>query len=128
MDMASPIRRVAALIALLFIGAYVAAGTEPDVVRWTLDQNPPSLDVAELQLLGHERRCAGGQSAEGRISYELVETSEEVKVVVKIVPRSGLQTCQGVPPTPIVVPLDQPLGERRLVDGATGYVVRPKDR
>ena len=121
-------KRLAALIALLFVGANVAADAEPEVVRWTLDQNPPSLDVAELRLLGYERRCASGQSAEGRISYELSERSEEVQIIIKIVSRNGDQECQGVPPTPIVVPLGQPLGERRLVDGATGHVVRPKDR
>lgn len=124
----STTKLLAALIALLLVAAYVATGTEPEVVKWTLDENPPSLDVAELRLLGQERQCASGQTAEGRISYELVETSEQVEVIIKILPRGGDQECPGNPPTPIVVPLGEPLGDRLLVDGATGRVVRPKDR
>lgn len=111
---------------LLAVTCIACAG--PEAVRWTLEEDPPNLEVPELRLLGFETNCASGRSAEGRISYDLTETVEELRVMIKIKPPSGDQTCPGNPPTPIVVPLQEPLGERSLIDDATGDVVRFQDQ
>ncbi|MFW2512350.1 hypothetical protein ACNI3K_01065 [Demequina sp. SO4-13] len=82
---------------------------------------PPSADTTELHLLVTEAGCNSGRPADGRI--ELVshtETAAAVTVTLGIEPESGDQTCQGNPPTPFVVTLEEPLGDRDVIDGARG--------
>ena len=58
-----------------------------------------------------------GQSAERRIELvALTETTEEVQLWIGVRPRSGGQHCQGNPATPFTIELDQPLGDREIVD------------
>lgn len=78
----------------------------------------PSPDDTELTLLVNERRCASGQSAEGRIDLdELHLTEEQVRVRVSVRPPPGSgQTCPANPWTPFTVDLDEPLGDRAIVD------------
>ncbi len=74
-------------------------------------------DTTELHFLVTERACNSGQSAEGRI--ELVEKAEfedAVEVYLAIRPPGGPAECQGNPPAPFVVELDEPLGDRRISD------------
>lgn len=91
-------------------------------------EDSPGPGFTELQFLGYETTGAGGQRADDRISYEVEETATEVAIVVRIQPRGGDQTCQGNPPTPVVVSLVEPLGNRRLVDGATNRTIRIRAR
>lgn len=79
---------------------------------------PPSPDDTSIDLLVHERACASGQSAEGRIELiELDETAQQVRVRIGVRPPAGdAQTCQGNPPTPFTVELTQPLGQREVID------------
>ena len=77
-----------------------------------------------VDLLVHERECASGHSAEGRIELvELNETTEQVQLRVGVRPRAGDQTCQGNPPTPFTIDLSEPLGDREIVDAS---VVPPR--
>lgn len=93
-----------------------AAGDDQAEVRLA---ETPSADATELELLVREWRCASGRSAEGRIDLdELTLTDEEVRVRVSVRPRSGGQDCQGNPWTPFTVDLDEPLGDRTVVDAA----------
>jgi len=70
-----------------------------------------------IDLFVHERACASGQSAEGRVELvALIETSEQVQLWIGVRPRPGGQDCQGNPPTPFTIKLDQPLGNREIVD------------
>ena len=85
---------------------------------------PPSPAATTIDLLVHERECASGQPADGRIEViELVETAEQVQLRVGVERPGGNQTCQGNPLTPFTVELGAPLGERQVVDAS---VVPPR--
>jgi hypothetical protein len=84
----------------------------------------PSPGDTSVDLLVHERECASGHSAEGRIELvELNETTEQVQLRVGVRPRDGDQNCQGNPPTPFTIDLGEPLGDREIVDAS---VVPPR--
>lgn len=85
----------------------------------------PSPDDTSVDLLIHERACASGQSAEGRVQLvELTETTDEVRLWIGVLPPEGdAQTCQGNPATPFTVELSEPLGDREIVDAS---VVPPR--
>jgi hypothetical protein len=77
----------------------------------------PSPGDTSVDLLVTERECASGHSAEGRIELvALNETTEQVQVRIGVRPRDGDQSCQGNPPTPFTIELDEPLGDREIVD------------
>ncbi len=81
--------------------------------------SPPGRDSRQIAVLGTERECANGRRADGRIRVaDLEATSTEVRVVIGVQPLSGLRTCQGNLATPVTVELDEPLGDRVLVDAS----------
>lgn len=94
-----------------------AAGDDQAELR--LAAAPAATDT-ELALVVMERRCASGQSAEGRIDLDELEvTADEVRVRVAVRPPPGdAQTCQGNPWTPFTVDLDEPVGGRTVVDAS----------
>ena len=85
----------------------------------TLARTPSPEDTA-IDLLVHERACASGQSAEGRIELiELTETARQVQLRIGVRPPTGdAQTCQSNPPTAYSVELAEPVGDRRIVDAS----------
>lgn len=90
----------------------------------TLPSEPPS-DASSITLLVHERACASGRSAEGRIEIiELEEMEDQIRLHVGVRPRQGGQTCEGNPPTPFTIELTEPLGGREIVDGS---IVPPRE-
>jgi hypothetical protein len=81
--------------------------------------NPPDPASAELNLLVTEVACAGGKPADGRVILErLVQHEDRVELVIGVEPTSGDQTCPSNPPTPFTVDLEEPLGDRAVVDVA----------
>lgn len=79
----------------------------------------PGPDATILELLVHERACASGQSAEGRIHLlEMTETDDQIRLRIAVRPRDGDQSCQGNPPTPLMIELARPVGQREIVDGS----------
>jgi hypothetical protein len=86
---------------------------------WTLDPAYPySPDSTELHVLAQEWECASGQSAAGRVVQNVAFESDRVVVTLAVrQPVGDFQTCQGNPPTPVVLFLDQPVGDRTLYDG-----------
>lgn len=79
----------------------------------------PSPGARTLELLVHERACASGQPADGRIEViALEETPEQVRLLLGVRPLGGAQTCPSNPPTPFTVELAEPLGTREVVDAA----------
>lgn len=80
---------------------------------------PPEPDSSTLDLFVHERACASGQNAEGRIELvSIEETTDQVRLHIGVSPRGGGQDCQGNPPTPFTVELSEPLGDRQVVDAS----------
>ncbi|MFJ2030138.1 hypothetical protein [Streptosporangium sp. NPDC087985] len=80
---------------------------------------PPGRDSRQVAVLVHERDCADGRRADGRVRLiDIESTSTEVRIVIGVQPLSGILTCQGNPPTPFTVELDEPLGDRVLIDAS----------
>ncbi|HEX2086619.1 MAG TPA: hypothetical protein VHF89_13125 [Solirubrobacteraceae bacterium] len=91
-----------------------------DAVTWRRRQRrePPPADATRIPVLVQEDECASGRDARGRILPPLVHYGRRTVTVTYFVrPRSGAQNCQGVPPTPATLVLDEPLGGRSLRDG-----------
>ncbi len=40
-------------------------------------------------------------------------------ITIEVIPRAGPNACPGNPDTPYTVELDEPLGDRQLLDGRT---------
>jgi hypothetical protein len=79
----------------------------------------PTAAATSLALLVTERACASGQVPEGREVQPIVtESDETLKIVVLIEAPVGDQSCQGNPSFPLEVDLDQPLGDRTIIDVA----------
>ncbi|GAA1981681.1 hypothetical protein GCM10009718_18430 [Isoptericola halotolerans] len=92
----------------------------------TLDPDHP-LDPAatEIHLLVTERACNSGQDAEGRIVLDrLAATDDAIDLVIGVTLQEGNFTCPSNPPTPFVVELEAPLGDRVVRDAA---VVPPRE-
>lgn len=70
-----------------------------------------------LSILVTEEECASGQSALGRIlPPEILYSETSIEIRVYITPMQGAD-CPSNPETPFTVVLDQPLGDRELVNG-----------
>jgi hypothetical protein len=84
----------------------------------TLDPaNPPDPTSSELHLLVTERACNSGQDAAGRVRLvEISQDEETVGVEIAVAPREGAAGCPSNPPTPFVVELGGPLGDRAVYD------------
>jgi len=81
--------------------------------------------MTEIEVLVTERACNSGEDASGRIEEPVVTVgAESVTVVFAVRPRGGAQTCPSNPETSDVLVLDEPLGDRVLLDGSD---VPPRD-
>lgn len=81
----------------------------------------PDPAATELELDIYERACASGEPADGRVEVvEQAVTDEEVRLVVGVQPPpGGPQNCPSNPPTHVTIELDEPLGDRTIVDAST---------
>jgi LysM repeat protein len=85
---------------------------------WSLDPAYPySAGATELHILVEEWSCHGMLSAEGRIAQNIQYRDQAVVVTLAVRSPSGFQTCPAPPPTPHVLHLGQPVGDRDLLDG-----------
>lgn len=86
---------------------------------WALPTDPeigPS--TTQFTALVTERACASGRSAEGRVIGPVIEyTANAVIVTFQVQGLDGAQACPSNPSTPVQVTLDEPLGDRQLLDG-----------
>jgi hypothetical protein len=89
------------------------------VADWWIDPSVQRIgpDDRVISALVLENACASGRTAEGRILPPSVEYGAEVVVVTITVRSLSNADCPGHPPTPYTFELDEPLGERSLVDG-----------
>lgn len=73
--------------------------------------------------------CSGGRDIDGLIEGPYVEERDgQLRVLYGVEPldTSGSVTCEGNPPTPTTLELDEPLGDRELVD-ASRWPLEPVD-
>lgn len=109
-------------------GTWLLTSSGPCAQRLVADEDIGDADLtladtaspsdASIDLLVHERACASGQSAEGRIRLlELSETAEQIRLRIGVRPPDGdSQSCPANPPTTFTVELGEPLGGREIVD------------
>ena len=78
-------------------------------------------DTQTIEILVHERACASGASADGRIQEPAVEYQQSAVIVtIKVKPKIGGQDCPDNPLTPFTLELEEPLGDRPLLLGGRG--------
>jgi hypothetical protein len=88
--------------------------------RWTFDPNVPAPSAGDRRFVAlvTEMACASGQPADGRILPPVVLYGrDDILVIFGVRPLGGAQNCPGNPATRIVVTLDEPIGDRRVMDG-----------
>jgi hypothetical protein len=91
------------------------------LASWTLDPRFPYDPAATtLHVLVDELGCHGTESTppERIRPPEIRDDPTQVTVLITATPLEGDQTCPGPPPTPFVVTLPTPPGQRPLADGA----------
>lgn len=87
---------------------------------WRVDpESPPAPGSSLIRIEVMEHECASGRPADGRIAGPIVEYGEDAIIVtVPVYPvDASFVTCPGNPWTPFVLELDEPIGDRTLLDG-----------
>ena len=97
----------------------VAPGFGPG--RWIHDPGIlPDPDSNQVSIMTMERSCASGRAPIGRqVLPVLVEDADRVIITVSVERVAGPADCPGNPWHPIVVELEQPIGDRVFFDGNT---------
>lgn len=87
---------------------------------WRLDPTREvEPDETVLRVLVAEQTFAGGQRADARLlAPDLHIGTEELVLTMFVTPLPGFQTRSSNPETPARIALPQPVGARRLIDGA----------
>lgn len=113
-------RHAAILLGLLL----TACGPAPNLgpagpATWTFAPGQEiGPDTTEFVAMVTERACASGQSSEDRIATQGIDyTADAIVVTFEVRALTGAQACPGNPPSRVTVRLDEPLGNRRLLDG-----------
>ncbi|TDD67288.1 hypothetical protein E1262_19530 [Jiangella aurantiaca] len=88
------------------------------LAEWWL-RTTPGPDATSVTIQVQEEGCSGGMSPADRLAEAIVEyRADAVVITARIEPLpDGAYTCQGSPPAPLTVQLDEPLGDRQLLDG-----------
>ncbi len=77
----------------------------------------PDPSSTSLHIWIQELECASGQAPVDReVLPVVVETDAQVQITTLVAPVAGGADCPGNPWFPVVVELDEPLGERTVVD------------
>lgn len=87
---------------------------------WTFDpaMGSPGPADRDFVALVTEAACASGQSSNGRVKAPLVVYGpDEVIIAFPVEPLGGAQECPTHPPSRVRVTLDEPIGDRALLDG-----------
>lgn len=90
-----------------------------DPATWALPGAAPGPEATSVSILVTEMGCASGQSSEGRVAEPIVEyTDDAVLITTRVEPPVGdFFNCMGNPATEVTVELDEPLGDRDVLDG-----------
>jgi hypothetical protein len=122
-------RFTSTIVALIALASLPGCGGSPSSlrpedapypVRWGIDPTtrPLSPDTTTLAALVSETRCTGGRSPEGRLLQpEITYAATEISILIlaRPLPPSSY-TCPGSLPVPLTIALDEPLGDRQLID------------
>lgn len=88
-------------------------------------RTPPAAVDREIAVFATDPTCASGRPTGDRLLPALVEESDnEIRIAFAATPLAGAQTCPSHPPTPRQVILNEPIGNRTVLDGGT-WPARP---
>ena len=107
---------LAVLIGVVGCGSPAQEQAAP-LAEWVLAQQPKPDDMT-LQLVVQEQSCSGGRAPDGRIVTEMESEANRILVTVRVEPLEEGGTCSPNPPTAHTVRLDEPVGERAVLDAA----------
>ena len=87
---------------------------------WRLDpSSQPPADAHVLRALVTEQAFASGRQARGRVLPPVLYLdADELILTVFVTPAPGYQNGTPNPETPVRIVLPEPIGARRLIDGA----------
>ena len=103
------------------------------VARWWVDPAGPAItpETRTFKALVLEQACANGQSSDGRIAPPLVEyQADAIVLTFGVTPFPGGADCPGHQPGHYSVTLEEPIGDRALLDGGVfppGDASKPVD-
>lgn len=97
---------------------------------WTLETKPDD-DDTKLHLSVEERACSSGRKLTENNTRADIEYSEDEIVIVMSADslstgKNVAYTCIGAPPSLITIPLEEPVGDRALLD-AGSYPPKRRD-
>lgn len=93
--------------------------------QWTVEPGfVVDEETTEIPLLIVEVECASGRDAVGRTRVEVDYAEDAISIRALVQRLEGDQECPGNPPTPQTLELDEPIGNRELVNGATSEIAR----
>jgi hypothetical protein len=120
---AAPLGRTLAIVSVMLVASsceLLQQVAPPGDARWALLPDAGiGPETAEFTALVTEVACASGQSSEGRIVGPEISYTDESVTITFAVRGIGEANCPSNPPTPVVVTLEEPLGDRTLLDGGT---------
>ena len=88
-------------------------------VTWSFDPDfpEPGPTDTELHVRATEIGCASGQPMGDRLQGpQVIESDDAIRIAFAVTLQVGGQDCQGNPSTPVTITLDEPLGDRTLID------------
>jgi hypothetical protein len=97
------------------------------VASWRLPGEVDST-ASTFEVLATELSCANGEAPEGRdVTQAVVVTDSEITITVLVEPVRGGATCPGNPEFAFEIDLDEPIGDRALLDGSETPPIRRHD-
>jgi hypothetical protein len=96
------------------------------VLRWafTESSHPPEPGATELAVLVTEVECSSGRKLEGLIEPDITYGNDRIEVVLTAPGGIG-GNCIGTAPTEYTLELDEPVGQREVIDMSVYPVVEP---
>lgn len=100
------------------------------VLRWAFTDAsyPPAADAKQVEVLVTEVNCSSGRELDDLIEQSVTYREEEIYVILTAPVVSGAQTCQGTMPVKYTLTLEEPPGDRAIVDPSVYPAVEPTPR
>lgn len=104
---------------------------DKSVLRWAFDSSsfPPDPEATQLTVLASDSQCSSGRDLEGLIEPEVTYGKSRIEVVLTApsleTGKNSAYTCIGTAPTEYTLELDEPVGEREVVDPSVYPAVEP---
>jgi hypothetical protein len=103
----------------------VPVDVTPYALSWIVDPAaaPISAEATSVPIVVRDTRCNSGRNPEGRLLPPTITYSDEsigITVLAMPLQEGVVQACLGGPSAEVTITLDQPLGDRTLVDTGGG--------